>query len=51
MALDEQAELDHLILKVTMDPGHGEKHSLETEADAVRTSVEYCATVLGAGAL
>jgi hypothetical protein len=31
-----------------MDPGHGEEQSLETEADAVRTSVEYCATLLGA---
>ena len=34
--------LDRLILEIPLEPGRGEKHSLEREEEAIRRSVAFC---------
>ncbi len=40
--IEEEGVLDRLILEIPVEPGHGEKHSLEREEDAIRRSVAFC---------
>ncbi|MGB6032085.1 MAG: sugar phosphate isomerase/epimerase family protein [Bacteroidota bacterium] len=40
--IDEEGMLDRLILEIPLEPGHGEKHSLEREEEAIRRSVAFC---------
>jgi sugar phosphate isomerase/epimerase len=40
--IDEEGSLDRLILEIPVGPGHGEKHSLEWEEEAIRRSVAFC---------
>jgi sugar phosphate isomerase/epimerase len=40
--IDEEGSLDRLILEIPVEPGHGEKHSLDWEEEAIRRSVAFC---------
>ncbi len=46
----EEGTVERLILEVPIDAGRGEKHAVEHEEAAIRSSVDYCRTVLGVGA-
>jgi sugar phosphate isomerase/epimerase len=40
--IDEEGSLDRLILEIPVEPGHGERHSLDWEEEAIRRSVAFC---------
>jgi sugar phosphate isomerase/epimerase len=40
--IQEQGIVDRLILEIPVEPGHGQKHSLEREEEAIRRSIAFC---------
>ena len=40
--IEEEGVVDRLILEIPVEPGHGEKHSLEAEEDAIRRRITFC---------
>lgn len=48
--LEEEGTVEHVILEVPLEAARGDKHAAEREEAAIRTSVEYCRSVLGVGA-
>jgi sugar phosphate isomerase/epimerase len=47
--IEEEGMVDRVILEVPLEGGHGDRHAIAREEEAVSASVRYCREVLGIG--